>query len=120
MSEFGPYDTAVAMWSRHFAPDDSDFRSLSFPCGSVDESYSLSEVKSGGGQHSSSPALYAAMLLIVAELVVIVGGRGKCLLCGFRVINTFYLDERAVWVCVSLSSLVRQVLAFYVYCSFIC
>lgn len=45
MCEFGPYDAAVAMWSCDLAPDDSDFRALSFSCGSVDECYSLSEVE---------------------------------------------------------------------------
>lgn len=45
MGELGSYDTAVTMWTCDFSPDDSDFRSLSLACSSVDECYSLSEVE---------------------------------------------------------------------------
>lgn len=46
MVEFGSYDAAVAVWACDFAPDDSNLGSLSFPAGSVDVCYSLSEVES--------------------------------------------------------------------------
>lgn len=80
MVELCSNDTAVAVWSGDLAPDASDFRSLSFSGGSVDEGYTLSKVK----------------------------------LCGFGVIDTLDLEQRCVWVRVSLSTLVRKVLALNV------
>lgn len=45
MYEFCPHNTAVAVWSCHLAPYDSDLGTLSFTGGSIDKRYSLSEIE---------------------------------------------------------------------------
>ena len=76
MVECGSDDAAVAMGSCDFAPDDSDLRALSFPGGSVDECYTLSEVESIRPRlaiccntidffvHCASAALLSLLLLV--------------------------------------------------------
>jgi hypothetical protein len=48
MSEFGAHDTAVAVWSSDFAPNDTDLAALSFFRGTIDVSYTFAEVESRG------------------------------------------------------------------------
>jgi hypothetical protein len=45
MSEFRSHDPRVSMWSRHFAPNNSDFRPLSLLRCAVDEGDLLAEVE---------------------------------------------------------------------------
>ena len=48
MSEFGPYDAAVAVWSSDFSPDDADLASLAFFGGAIDVGDTLAEVEPEG------------------------------------------------------------------------
>lgn len=85
------------MRSCNFTPNTSDLWVVSFFGGSVDESYSLSKVES------------IWSVLILCSFV-------QSLLCSLSIINTFYLEQWCVWVCISFSSLIWQMLALDIDC----
>lgn len=45
MIELCAHDTAIAVWSGYFSPDDADFRTLTLAIGSVDVGDALSKVE---------------------------------------------------------------------------
>lgn len=104
------------MWSRHLPPYYSDLRPLSFFRGSVYKCDFFAEVESAkqdsvSSCHGDPMALQDDWSMIgMSELSSITGGEER-LRCCLWIIDSFDLDERSVWVCVSFSPLVREMLS---------
>ena len=118
MSEFRSYYSRVTVWSRHLPPYYSNLRPLAFFRGSVYECDFFAEVESTkqdsvSGCHGDSMTLQGdwGKAIGMSELSPHYQEREERLRCCLWIIDSFDLDERCVWVCVSLSPLVREMLS---------
>jgi hypothetical protein len=106
------------MWSRHLPPYYSNLRPLAFFRGSVYECDFFAEVESAkqgsvNGCHGDSMAPQGDLGNSGRGVRIIphYQGREERLRCRLWIIDSFDLDERGIWVCVSLSPLVREMLS---------
>jgi hypothetical protein len=106
------------VWSRHLPPYYSNLRPLAFFRGSVYECDFLAEVESAeqdsvSGCHGDSMTLQGdwGKAIGMSELSRTTRRERERLRCCLWIIDSFNLDERCVWVCVSLSPLVREMLS---------
>ena len=111
MCELGSYNTVVAVWSCDLTPNDSDFGSLAFSRCAVDERYTFPQVVPIIQQLAVCPCQNTPLRLHERLFF------WKFLLCGFCVIDSFKLEQRCVWVCVSLATLITKMLSSNVHCA---